>query len=268
MSEVSGEGTTAAAVDSTTGASTDSAAQGHTFDPVGGMSDLSDSDGRPVGFDPLGSLGGSADSGDQRGTGTQDAAPVSDPLDHLGPPEHQPYDTVFYPTSDDPDAQAYDIWVGPPDAMLQPLDADARAGYEAWLADRETRQCTQAGAEYDFQREHCGDTEYRVTPDTDLPRAAWADGPGPELGTVKDAKYAVDENNTWYNPETVPSDKVREFAVKEMDDRLLKYKEVIDDPDTPVQGLELITNDLGAGDYIAGRMAELRVPGVVRVVDE
>jgi hypothetical protein len=46
---------------------------------------------------------------------------------------------------------------------------------------------------------------------------------------------------------------------------LLKYREVINDENNPVEGLEIITNDLAAASYVADRLRELDIPGRVTV---
>lgn len=55
------------------------------------------------------------------------------------------------------------------------------------------------------------------------------------------------------------------MAIADMGRRLLRYREAIASPDNPLQGLEIVTNDPRAAQFIMVRMNALDVPGVVRV---
>jgi hypothetical protein len=58
---------------------------------------------------------------------------------------------------------------------------------------------------------------------------------------------------------------MRKIAEEKNDHMLLKYREVINDENNPVEGLEIITNDLAAASYVADRLRELDIPGRVTV---
>ena len=110
-----------------------------------------------------------------------------------------------------------------------------------------------------------GDDEYRITPDEDLPRAAWADGLNDELALAQDAKFVrVDSRSSWFIPDMLDPD-IAGFAERRMDKRLIKYAEAINAPDSPIRRLEIFVNRLEAARFVAARMNALQIPGIVRI---
>jgi hypothetical protein len=154
------------------------------------------------------------------------------------------------------------------DQLLRPLDNEQRQRFDAYRhqlsTDGKTRPVDDTGPEYDYQRRWCGSTEYRISPDEDLPRAAWADGLNSDLGLAQDAKYVREDARSWFRPESLPP-VMRTLAIQKMDDRLLKYREAIRDGGSPVRGLEIVVNSRSAAEFVAGRMNTLGVPGIVRI---
>ncbi|MER7556885.1 restriction endonuclease fold toxin-2 domain-containing protein [Nocardioides sp. NPDC126508] len=179
------------------------------------------------------------------------------------------------PTSDEPVNEL--IHRSPPGVSvssaprLSPLTTEQRADFITYVqalgAQHRTRTVNGTGEEYDFQRKHCGNVEYRLTSDQQLPQAAWADGINVDFGAAQDAKHVGDGGTSFYRPDSLPPF-LRERAIADMDDRLQKYKRVVDDEDNPVQGLEIITNDPEAAAFILERMTHLNVPGWVRTENE
>lgn len=155
--------------------------------------------------------------------------------------------------------------------MLSQLTAEQRADFityaQALGTQHRTRTVNGTGKEYDFQRKHCGNIEYRLTRDEQLPQAAWADGINADFGAAQDAKHVGDGGTSFYRPDSLPPF-LRERAIADMDDRLQKYKRVVDDEDNPIQGLEIITNDPEAAAFILERMTHLNIPGWVRTENE
>jgi hypothetical protein len=128
-----------------------------------------------------------------------------------------------------------------------------------------TRPIVGDGPEMDFQRVHCGATEFRLTLDDHLPRAVWADGLDERLRHAQDAKYLEPTSTaSFYRPGSL-TPFMRKIAEEKNDHMLLKYREVINDENNPVEGLEIITNDLAAASYVADRLRELDIPGRVTV---
>ncbi|MDQ4110235.1 MAG: hypothetical protein M3306_03920, partial [Actinomycetota bacterium] len=163
-----------------------------------------------------------------------------------------------------PDAAITEVHSAPTVPRLSTEERSALGSYLNNLrSNGRIRSVDQSGAEYEFQRRHCGPVEYRLTEDEKLPQAAWADGINEEFGAAQDAKHVGDGDSSFYRPDSLPPF-LRERAVLDMDDRLLKYKGVIDDDQIPINGLEIVTNNDEAAQFIHERMTHLKVPGWVR----
>ncbi|GAA0624237.1 hypothetical protein HPO96_33980 [Kribbella sandramycini] len=150
---------------------------------------------------------------------------------------------------------------------FQPPDApvDFTEFRERLAATGRIRPMVGDGPEAEFQRKYCGPVEYRLTPDEELPRAAWADGLDELLKRGQDVKYvAPSSERSLYRPDSLPPF-LRKIAEEKNDHRLLKYREVIGDDAKPVEGLEIITNDATAAAYFRERMRRLDIPGQVTV---
>ncbi|MER7245683.1 restriction endonuclease fold toxin-2 domain-containing protein [Kribbella sp. NPDC000426] len=130
------------------------------------------------------------------------------------------------------------------------------------------RPIVGSGPEMEFQREHCGPVEFRLTVDERLPRAVWADGLDAVLRRAQDAKYvAPTSGSSFYRPSSLPPF-LRQIAEEKNDHMLLKYREVIEDRSNPVEGLEIITNDHDAAAYFQDRMRALDISGNVTLKPE
>jgi hypothetical protein len=145
---------------------------------------------------------------------------------------------------------------------LSRADQDAVARYADDLASRgRTRDVTGTGPAYVYQRRVVGETEYNVAPagkpDT------WADGINRERGLMQDAKYRQGDSS-FYDPDSLPPF-LRDRAIQDMDQRLVKYRDAIQDSSNPLRGLEIVTNDQRAANFVRQRMDELDVPGVVTI---
>jgi hypothetical protein len=149
-------------------------------------------------------------------------------------------------------------------SQLAVLDTAGQAAFAAYAANLPTRQCTDVGAEYDYQRAKLGDTESNVAPDPD--RETWADGLSRQWGAAQDAKFRRPGSNTSiYDPTSFTSERMREIAEREMDRRLIKYRDAIRAEGSPLRALEMLTNDVGVAMFLRDRLAALRIPGFVRV---
>jgi hypothetical protein len=147
------------------------------------------------------------------------------------------------------------------------LDATGQAAMRAYVtqlgAAGGTRPVTQAGPEYDYQRDKLGGTEYNVAPDGG--RETWADGLDDRRGSAQDAKFRSPGSGTsFYDPSSM-RESGRPLAIRVMDLRLQKYLDAIQDPANPVRILEIVTNDLNVARFVRERMVDLGVPGFIRV---
>ncbi|MGC4938065.1 restriction endonuclease fold toxin-2 domain-containing protein [Kribbella sp. DT2] len=156
------------------------------------------------------------------------------------------------------------------DEIGRPADAetDFREYRQRLTEGGRIRPIVGSGPEMEFQRRHCGPIEFRLTTDDRLPRAVWADGLNALLRRAQDAKYVAPESaKSFYRPDSLPPF-LRKIAEEKNDHMLMKYREVIESDGNPVEGLEIITNDLTAAAYFRDRMAELDIPGEVTVDQE
>lgn len=146
------------------------------------------------------------------------------------------------------------------------LDATGQAAMRAYMtqlgATGGTRPVTQAGPEYDYQRDKLGGTEYNVAPAGR--EKTWADGLDDRRGSAQDAKFRTSSGSSFYDPSSL-RESLRAFATNAMNDRLQKYLDAIQDPANPVRVLEIVTNDLNVARFVRERMVDLGVPGFIRV---
>jgi len=157
-----------------------------------------------------------------------------------------------------------------PDAPSTPLGEIDRAEFAAYMAELHrggrTRRTEPGGAGIEFQHVYCGEYEYRLSDDGQLPRATWADDLDADFGMAVDAKEITADGSSFYLPETMASPFMRKIAEEKNDHRLAKYHEAIRDEDNPVTGLEILTNSSESAQYFLGRMRALGIPGRVVVV--
>lgn len=151
--------------------------------------------------------------------------------------------------------------------QLPLLDTAGQAAVSAYMNDLidsgRARRVTQRGLEYDYQRAKLGDIEYDITRNGGA--RTWADDVDQRRGAAQDAKFRNPTKPTsFYDPSSL-SPKMRSFAITEMQRRLVKYKQAIDDPSNPLQALEVVTNDVGAAQFIREQMVAMGVPGFIRV---
>jgi hypothetical protein len=89
----------------------------------------------------------------------------------------------------------------------------------------------------------------------------YADGLNHPYGSLGDAKFRGSASS-FYDPSSLhPS--IQHLARGQIDNVLLGYKQVLNDPGNPVQALELMTNDARVARAFAARMRALGVRGYV-----
>lgn len=233
-------------------------------------------DGAPTIGPPYMPGHGSVDASLPQGTrnATDDRLPVPHDNHHDLPQQRDDVEQPPSPAPQDKPVAAdpvgdVDIICDHDPSVAEPVDADLEqrfADYRQHLTDEgRTRPAHEPGPAYDYQREWCGHTEFRVSPDANLPKAAWADGLNDQLALAQDAKYIkVDSRSTWFIPDTLPP-AMAGLAERKMDERLIKYRDAIESPDNPIRGLEIIVNRLEAAQFMAERMNALGIPGIVRI---
>ncbi|MFE5339766.1 RHS repeat-associated core domain-containing protein [Isoptericola sp. NPDC056578] len=105
-------------------------------------------------------------------------------------------------------------------------------------------------AAYDYQRQRTGMLEFEVSGGGE---SIWADGV--EGSTLVDTKYVTNPKSS---PYTGTGPRFLQDGVRE---ELRRYGEVIADPRTPYDNLELVTNDETAATFLGELLEEYDVPG-------
>ncbi|WP_158973169.1 ricin-type beta-trefoil lectin domain protein [Streptomyces griseus] len=133
----------------------------------------------------------------------------------------------------------------------------------AYKLSLETGPAKGSGANQAYQIAKVGSTEYHATGGG---AQVWADGFDADTVELLDAKHV----NTPGRSPFVPGGKVPDFIQakidKKLNDEFSRYAAVINDPDNPLTGLRVITNDPGAVPYFTDLMRQHGIPGIV-VVD-
>jgi hypothetical protein len=93
----------------------------------------------------------------------------------------------------------------------------------------------------------------------------WADGIDIPDGQLQDAKYIADPAKSPYVDGSKVPDFIRESIRDDFEDEVRRYGAVINDPNTPVTGLQIITNEPQAVPYFQSALQKYSVPGSVVV---
>lgn len=93
----------------------------------------------------------------------------------------------------------------------------------------------------------------------------WADGMRSEDARLLEAKHVTNPDRSPFVSDSKMPDFVREKIVTDVNDEFRRYGAVINDPNTPVKGLEVITNDPKAVPFFEGLMQKHNIPGQVVV---
>ncbi len=121
------------------------------------------------------------------------------------------------------------------------------AKIKKWMNGLKTKRAsTGSSVDAQYQRRTCGNTEYELTAGSG--EKIWADSievRGNEV-VIKDSK-AVRDPGAGKSPYEGNGP---DFLRKDLDDELVRYKAVIDDPATPATKVEFITNTPEAQRYL------------------
>ena len=114
------------------------------------------------------------------------------------------------------------------------------------------------GPEWDFQRKTCGPIEHRLE---GAGEKVWADGPITSEGLALDAKFVKKPRRSpFIQDSNMPYD-IRGLINQRVEREFRRYAAVIRDPNTPIVGLRVITNDRRAVPYLRSLMDKYRIPG-------
>lgn len=133
---------------------------------------------------------------------------------------------------------------------------------EHWARNFPKRPTPTYSQRHQFQIRHCGREEIRVR---DGGEEIWADGINLKTGELLEAKFIENPTKSPYiSTSTVPPF-IRTKIVKEVENELRRYAAVINDPETPVVGLQVIVNLEKAVPFFANLLSKFNLPGSVVV---
>jgi hypothetical protein len=145
---------------------------------------------------------------------------------------------------------------------LPPLTPEQQLAARDWrdgLATKPTPSSTAAGR---YEIEHTGPLNYEMRAgDVKID----ADGFRTIDATALDTKHVGSESRSPYVPGSDTPDFVRQKILGQFEYELQRYRAVIDSPDTPVRGLEIITNDPRAVPYFEEMLDKHGITGRVVV---
>jgi len=130
-----------------------------------------------------------------------------------------------------------------------------------WRSARPKRPAVGDGASLNFQVATCGPTEILVQGGD---QQVWADNISPE-GFLQDAKHVTRPDLSPYVLDSNMDPKIRRMVDDQTEHEFNRYRAVIQDANTPIVGLEIITNDLRAVAYFQQLLKRLGIPGRVVV---
>lgn len=150
-------------------------------------------------------------------------------------------------------------------SLSQADEAVADAQYDSYASTT----VKGSGAAKDYQIKVYGENERVIPIGTNAEGKvahAHPDGFTSQYGAVGDAKH-VSKSNSFYVPDTLP-EFLRERAVNEMDETLLRMQKAGNEVMNGDGVVELTTNSMKAAEFIESRMKTLGIRGYVRIVPE
>ena len=140
-----------------------------------------------------------------------------------------------------------------------------RQAVSDWARDFPQRPAVNPGTNANrFQVRECGPDETQVAGGGDQ---VWADGLIPDDGMLRDAKLTENLTRSPFidaNPHPIPPPVLRSIRDK-IDDEFRRYALVINDPATPVTGLEIVTSTQLSVPFWQRMLRQFGIPGRVVV---
>lgn len=152
-------------------------------------------------------------------------------------------------------------------ALSQPEEAMATARYDSYAST----SVKGSGAAKDYQIKVYGENERVVPIGTNAEGKtvrSEPDGFTAQYGAVGDSKHIGNESSSFYIPDSLPKEGLREAAISKMDKTLTKLQHAADKVMDGDGVVELTTNSTKAAEFIEARMKVLGIRGYVRIVPE
>ena len=152
-------------------------------------------------------------------------------------------------------------------ALSQTDEAMAAARYDSYAST----SVKGSAAARDYQVKVYGENERVVPIGTNAEGKtirSEPDGFTAQYGAVGDSKHVGNESSSFYIPDSLPKEGLREAAISKMDKTLTKLQHAADKVMDGDGVVELTTNSTKAAEFIEARMKVLGIRGYVRIVPE
>ncbi|NET59915.1 MAG: hypothetical protein F6K47_28325 [Symploca sp. SIO2E6] len=140
---------------------------------------------------------------------------------------------------------------------------DSTNPVEIWARSFPRRLTPTYSQRHRFQIRHCGVEEIRVR---DGGEEIWADGINFQTGQLLEAKFIGNPVNSPYISNSNVPPFIRNKAVGDVNNEFRRYAAVINDPETPVIGLQVIVNIKEAVPFFESLLSQFNLPGSIIVL--
>ncbi len=129
-----------------------------------------------------------------------------------------------------------------------------------WASQFEKRQTPSHSPNYQFQIKFAGTQEIRVQGGGEK---IWADGIRAEDGFLLECKFIVQPDRSPFIEDSQIPKFIREKIVNSVTDEFVRYAAIINDPNTPINALEVIINNPSAAAFFQELLQQYQIPGRV-----
>lgn len=133
---------------------------------------------------------------------------------------------------------------------------------ENWIKGLPKRPTPSYSKRYQFQIKHCGGEEIQVQ---DGGEQIWADGINTQTGELLEAKFVENPANSPYVSSSNVPPFIRAKIVNDVENEFRRYAAVINDPNTPVESLQVIVNIEEAVTFFENLIEKYNIRGYVVV---
>ncbi|MUG96991.1 hypothetical protein F7734_33510 [Scytonema sp. UIC 10036] len=133
---------------------------------------------------------------------------------------------------------------------------------ENWIKALPKRSTPTYSQRYQFQIKYCGTEEIQVK---DGGEQIWADGINTQTGELLEAKFVDNPTNSPYVSGSNIPPFIRTKIVNDVENEFRRYAAVINDPNTPVESLQVIVNIQEAVPFFENLLKKYNIQGHVVV---
>jgi len=132
-----------------------------------------------------------------------------------------------------------------------------------WASQFERRGTPSHSPNYQYQIKFAGTQEILVQGGGEK---IWADGIRVKDGFLLECKFIIKADRSPFIEGSQIPDFIREKIVNRVADEFFRYAAVINDPNTPINALEVIINESSAAPFFQKLLRRYRIPGRVVVL--